>query len=110
FTNGIILRDPTTDPSLIDLSRHYTSDLSTPWLWRNEGISLSNILRGNIQLPGIPVRFDVRGVVQLTSKNMKPPFPARAPEIAVGQKGRFLHFLEGAVRKRPTNSRGSAIG
>lgn len=112
FTDGIIPRDPTVSPNLIDLSRHYTSDLRTPWLWRNDGLSLSNILRGSIQLRGVPVRFDVRGVIQLTSRNMKSPFPGRAPEIVVARKGRFLHFLEGAVlgRKRSADAHGNAIG
>jgi hypothetical protein len=112
FTNGILPREPATDANLIDLSRHYTSDLSTPWLWRNEGISLSNLVRGTIQLPTVPVRFDVRGVIQLRSQNMKSPFPAHATGIRVARKGQFLHFLEGAVpgRKRAADTHASAIG
>ena len=101
FTHGIRLRDPASDLNLIDLNRHYTSDLGSPWLWRNNAIDLSDIPRGSIQLAAVPVRFDVRGVIQLTSSNMLSPFPSRAGEIAVGRKGRYLHFLEGAVQGEP---------
>jgi hypothetical protein len=101
FTNGILPRDPARDLNLIDLSRHYTSDLSRPWLFRNNAIDLSAIPRGSVQLAAIPVRLDVRGVIQLTSKNMVSPFPSRVAGIAVGQKGHFLHFLQGAVQGEP---------
>jgi hypothetical protein len=116
FTNGIVLRDPATHPNLIDLSRHYTSDVSAPWLIGNGGIGLSDLTRGNIQLTTIPVRFDVRGVIQLASTNMLSPFPSRVVEIPVGRKGQVLHFLEGAVRgepftkRRTPNAAGTEIG
>jgi hypothetical protein len=116
ITNGIIRRDPGSGMNLIDLSGHYTSNLGTPWLWRNKAIDLSGIPRGSIQLATVPVRFDVRGVIQLTSKNMLSPFPSRVGGIAVGRKGQFLHFLEGAVqgepfgKKRAPDAPGAEIG
>jgi len=116
LTNGITQRDPATEPNLIDLRRHYTSGLGTPWLYRGGGISLSNMPQGRVQLTTIPVPFDVRGVIQLGSSNMLSPFPERATEIAVGQKSHFLHFLQGAVqgepfgRRKSADARGTAIG
>jgi len=86
------------------------------WLLKNGGSTLSAVPRGDVQLTGVPVRFDIRGIIQLTSRNMKSPFPARAPNVLVGRKGRFLHFLEGAVqgepfsRKPSEDARGTAIG
>jgi hypothetical protein len=97
-TNGLLPRAPGTSARLLDLDAHYIAVLQSPWLWRNpSGADLSELPRGVVSLSGAPVPFDVRGLIQLTSSTMIPPFPTNVDGIKVQQKCRRLHFLQGAV-------------
>jgi hypothetical protein len=115
FVEGIQPRDAGVDASLIDLSRHYTSGIRTPWLWRNRGHDFSGLKMGTVRFDNVPVSFDVRGVIQLTSTNMRSPFSERADGISISRRARYLHFIEGAVlgeinSRRDTLVPGAVIG
>ena len=95
-------RDPKAEPRLLDLSNFYVTALQSPWLWRNpRGHDLSALPQGTVQLPSLPVSFDVRGLVQLGGKNLFAPFPERVDGIPVRQKCQRLHFLQGAIYPDP---------
>jgi hypothetical protein len=109
FVEGVPPREPGTDASLIDLSYHYTSGIQTPWLWRNRGHDFSALKLGTIRFKEVPVRFDVRGVTQLTSTNMRSPFPKRADGLPISMRGRYVHFIEGAVQGEISGRRGTLV-
>jgi hypothetical protein len=101
--NGAIpKRDPKATPRLLDLSNFYISPLQSPWLWRNpRGQDLSALPQGTVQLPSVPIPFDVRGLIQLGGSNLFAPFPKRVDGIPVRQKCQRLHFLHGAIYADP---------
>lgn len=97
FTNGISPRPPGLDSRMVDLSRHYTCSMRSPWLWRNSGNDLVDLPDGAARLSTIPVELDLRGIIQLGANGMIAPFPAQSGPVPVQARGHALHFLEGAV-------------
>ncbi len=95
-------RDPNARPNLVDLSAHYTVALTEEPHARvgfPEGHNLSGLPRGLQRLGGI--EFDMRGLVHVSGAYLEAvanrlSFPRAVNHIAVGQRGRKLHFLQGA--------------
>jgi hypothetical protein len=97
-------RDPAATPQQIDLSAHYNLGLreSVDGL---EGNDLAELLPGVQTLAG--VHFDVRGIVRLGQKDGPSPSPESIRDIRVGQRCRWLHFLQAT----PSNSElGTQVG
>lgn len=104
-------RPPGTDPRQLDLGPYYVTALQIPWLWRNpRGADLAGLPLGDVQLDRVPVRFDIRGLIQLHTRSMIAPFPTRIDGILVGRTCRRLHLLEGAVDRTGREVAGKEIG
>jgi hypothetical protein len=94
-------RATNTPPALIDLGAHYNALLDQPWLPAAPGAPTNDLAA---LLPGVQrfngVSFDVRGLIQLSSRNLENQggrFPRLIDDLAIGQKAQRLHFLHGAV-------------
>jgi type II secretory pathway pseudopilin PulG len=89
-------RAANTSSNLIDLSRHYNAALSESWHPPGPGGAPANNLEwlpSGVQKFG-GVEFDVRGLIQLRSKQMNAPrYPLNVNNIKVDQKAGKLHFL-----------------
>jgi len=93
---SIPARDVGADPGMVDLTAHYNGALDESW--QRGGMAnnhLGDLPRGIQEFGG--VRFDVRGVVQLSGRLAEQQLSARFPKavegIAVGRQGAKLHFL-----------------
>src|SRR5438132_3678394 len=86
-------RDPAAKPQLIDLSKHYNAALTDVWHGDPPGNDLSTLPPGIHKFGG--TEFDIRGIVQLSSRALKlaiPDYPEGVNGIQVGLKARRLHF------------------
>jgi hypothetical protein len=82
-------------PQLLDLSRHYNASLADAWHGDPPGNDLASLPTGVHRLAG--VEFDLRGVVQLSSRAFKlaqPKYPEEVKGIEVGLKVQRLHLLQ----------------
>ncbi len=85
--------------NLIDLSRYYNARLTEGWHRQgNETWNVNDLAwlpRGVQRFANID--FDVRGLIQLSSKKMtNPRYPGSVQGIKIGRKTPRLHFLHGA--------------
>jgi hypothetical protein len=81
----------------IDLSNHYNGSVLKEWYpERARGSALASIRMGLQELAG--VRFDVRGVIQLSARDSFRLFPDATRGIKVDQKCQGIHFLHGTRR------------
>jgi class 3 adenylate cyclase/outer membrane lipoprotein-sorting protein/tRNA A-37 threonylcarbamoyl transferase component Bud32 len=90
-------REAAAKPRMIDLTRYFTCPLTESWTPGPSNNDLSSLPRGPQTLAGI--EFDVRGLVQLTSAEIKSKggtYPAKVG-IPLGGACRRLHFLQGAI-------------
>lgn len=105
-----------TPPTMIDLTRHYTSPLDRPFhpsFGDDTDLDFRNLRPGISEFGGI--RFDVRGVMQLRRLEVQGTFftlawrdlPVRVDGIPVGQRVQRLHLLHGTTGRCPD---GAAIG
>ena len=90
---GIPARDPASTPKQIDLGPFYNASLTNNWHGRREGNDLAELPRGLQTLDG--TRFDIRGVVQLTSDPslLGREYPTAKKGIPINQKVATIHFL-----------------
>lgn len=97
--NRIAPRDPKLPAELIDLSPAYTAPLTEKWYPGPSDNTLANLPQGLQTLAG--TRFDVRGLVQLSGKEIArygaDLYPVRVGDIPVERWVQRLHFLQGAV-------------
>lgn len=88
-------RAASATPRQVDLSAFYNAGLDEPWhSFVTPGNSLAELPRGLVSFDG--VRFDVRGVVQLSSSAMDKfviGYPPAVERIPVKQRCAGLHFL-----------------
>ena len=103
-------RTAETPVNLIDLSKHYNAALNDSW--HTGGISgndLSSVPQGVQEFAG--VKFDVRGLVQLSGKSaaeqLSVRFPKEVKNIRMGRACRQLHLLQAAGWPSPV---GTQIG
>lgn len=92
FGRMIPSRFPGAPPNLIDLTPYYNAALNQPW--HPGGNSLGSLETGLLQFGS--TFFDVRGVVQLSGKQLeraKMRYPESILGIEVNQSCRELHFL-----------------
>lgn len=101
-------RDEQCPPELIDLSAHYNGALGEDW--QVGGVpnnSLKNLPTGLQEFSG--VKFDVRGIIQLSGKgaeeNLQVKFPEAVNGIQVGMKGEQIHFLHAAAWSDPDGTK-----
>jgi hypothetical protein len=90
-------RDPRATPDQVDLSAFFNASLGKPWLLREPDQHLSALPPGLQELDG--VLFDVRGVIQLSSRGIRQlgeSFLERVGPIPLNRLCRELHFLIGA--------------
>jgi hypothetical protein len=104
---------PEPEGPYVNLLPHYNSGLETSW---HDGTtspinSLFGIPRGITELAG--VRFDIRGVLQLSGGALqgvnKFPWPQSVP-IAINRRCQKLHFLHAAAWPPPDRSTTPEIG
>jgi hypothetical protein len=90
---GIPARDPASTPRQIDLGGFYNALLTDNWHARLAGNDLAQSPRGLQTLDG--TRFDIRGVVQLTSSSAQlgREYPTVTTGIPINQKAATIHFL-----------------
>ncbi len=101
-------RAPGISSRHLDLSSHYNGALNESW--HRGGMpnnTLRDLPRGLHALGG--VSFDVRGVVQLSGRFAERELEIRFPEticdMAVGRKGKQLHFLHSCGWPSPAGTR-----
>jgi outer membrane lipoprotein-sorting protein len=104
-------RYPLTLPGMVDLTEFYNAPLTEPWHPGDPGNNLAALPGGILVFSGVP--FDVRGLIQLSSRSMLAAggdFPQRVTGIKLGQKCRRLHFLQAAAwRDQPGKRIGSYV-
>jgi hypothetical protein len=90
---------------MLDLTSAYNAALAEDWLSQDPRVAGNNLAK---LLPGTQTRvgteFDIRGVVQLSSKmlqELQPNFPDKLTGISVGKPCRKLHFVHGAAWAAP---------
>jgi serine/threonine protein kinase/class 3 adenylate cyclase len=101
-------RDPHLKATLVDLSRFYNAALDKDW-YGEPGGNLAMLPHGRTAVFA-GTEFDLRGLIQLSSQNLKadhPEFPERIRGIPLARKCRRLHFLHAALC---LESDGTAIG
>lgn len=87
-------RDAAAGPGLLDLSKYYNATLAES-RYGGTGNNLATLPRGLQTFAG--VKFDVRGVVQLSGKSAAlGKYPAEVKGIKVSQKCQRLYFLHAA--------------
>jgi WD40 repeat protein/serine/threonine protein kinase len=90
-------RDPATPSQSIDLSPYFNGTLDAESLYSPIPADkfLTEMPHGLQTLPGTgPIKFDLRGVVQLNNNDEVPGVPSSVEGIRIGQKCRRLHFLQ----------------
>ena len=101
-------RDPQAKPNHIDLSDYYNGSVDEAWL---QGVALNHfphLTKGMHNLAD--VQFDVRGVVQLSSQELRKrasQFPEKIVGIKVGRQCVSVHFLHATAWTTPA---GTQIG
>lgn len=103
-------RSPDADAGMVDLSAYYNAALDETW---HQGGLSDNSLRdlptGLQNIDGI--RFDVRGIVQLSGgqavRELQVKFPTEISGISVGHSARRIHFLHACGWQSP---QGTTIG
>jgi hypothetical protein len=89
-------REPGTPGELLDLTGHYNRSLK-PWIEGGLAESVAGLPAGQTNVAGWP--FDVRGVIQLGSRDYPMSHhPAAVSNIVVGFQCQSLVFLHGTVR------------
>jgi serine/threonine protein kinase len=92
------LRDSKATPAQLDLTPHYNALLTETWFESvPQDNSLSSMPQGLQSFAA--VTWDIRAVVQISSKSLRrnrPAFPEAVRDIQVGVGCRRLHFLLGA--------------
>jgi hypothetical protein len=109
-TQAIPERDSQADAKLLDLSAQYNGALTESWqvggLANND---LAALPRGIQEFGG--VKFDVRGVIQLSGREaltqLQVRFPKEVKNIKVGQTCQTLHFLQATAWAAPE---GTTVG
>jgi hypothetical protein len=104
---AIPTRDAAADTGMVDLTPHYNGALNETW----QAGGLANNHLGDLPT-GIQefgrVRFDVRGVVQLSGRQaeqqLRVRFPKAVTGIAVGRTGSRLHFLHACAWPAPAGT------
>lgn len=101
-------RDPQTPENLIDLSAHYNASPNDSWhSGATPGNDLASLAQGIQEFAG--VKFDVRGIVQLSGQDaaqqLSVRFPKNAAGIKIGQTCAQLHFLHGAGWQSPDGTK-----
>lgn len=94
FARMIPQRFPGAPPNMIDLTEYYNAPLSKTWHPGTPNNTLEALPTGVLQFG--TVFFDVRGVVQLSGKQLEKAggrYPQGILGIKVGQPCRELHFL-----------------
>jgi hypothetical protein len=91
-------RDAHAPAELIDLTPHYNASIKDNWHGGTTvGNDLASLPEGVYELAG--VQFDVRGIVQVSGRNLEQQRPATYPQevtsIKVERACRKLHFLQG---------------
>ena len=95
-------RELKTPQQCLDLTRFYSAMLSESWHGGREN-TLAELPSG-LQTFG-DVQFDVRGIVQLASRNSSSTnFPSEIRGIPVHQKCRAIHFLHAAAWGNPPDN------
>jgi hypothetical protein len=92
---GYPMRDPACGPEHVDLTKHYNGMLTKFWqtgLGAIAGNDLAMLPRGLQEFGGR--RYDVRGLIQLSSGMMPEVFPGDVTNIVVDQTCRAIHFLQ----------------
>jgi hypothetical protein len=107
---GIPKRDTNTPPELLNLSKQYNAGLKQPWHGSNRMTNtLANLPTGVQEFAG--VKFDVRGIVQLSGKKLLQQAAVRYPKevkgIPVKQSAAQIHFLHATAWSVPE---GTPIG
>jgi hypothetical protein len=92
---GIPDRDSKAGLQLVDLSSYYNAGVDQAWCTTNKmGNDLANLPHGLQTLAG--AKFDIRGIIQLTSTELdlvNPIYPSEVTDVRVGLRARQLHFL-----------------
>jgi hypothetical protein len=91
-------RYPLTLPGMADLSDFYNSSLDERWHPGEAGNNLSCLPSGILVFSGVP--FDVRGLIQLSSRTLQAvvgDFPQGVVGMKIGQRCRLLHFLQASA-------------
>jgi hypothetical protein len=96
-------RDPACAPEQLDLSAHYNATLTMAWHPYPPENSLSELPHGLCAFGDLT--YDVRGVIQLKSQMLTPPFPKEILGIAVRQQCRRIHFLHATAFEETPNTR-----
>ncbi len=103
LTNVVRDRFPARAPALsdwcLDLQPHFNAALDEDWHGRQwRGNNLLPLTAGRHVLGD--VEFDVRGIIQLSSRNLNssmPGYPTNVTGLAVGRASPRLHFLHAAA-------------
>jgi len=95
-------------PELIDLTDYYNAALGQVWHPSSGGVSGNSldIVPGLLLLGD--VIFDVRGIVQLSGRQLQADggnYPREIPRIHVGMACRQIHFLQACGWTSPENTR-----
>jgi hypothetical protein len=93
-SGGLPARQATTPPQCLDLSGHFTGQL-TESLQGFPGDDLAALLAGMHRFGSVP--FDVRGVIQLDGKSLPREYPLKVESIKVGRTCSRIHFLHGTA-------------
>lgn len=101
-------RDSQTSANLIDLTPHYNASPNDSWHEGGIGNNdLKSLPQGNRDFAG--VKFDVRGIVQLSGQGadeqLTVRFPKEIKSIAVDRPCSQLHFLQGAGWSSPDGTK-----
>jgi hypothetical protein len=96
-------RDPMTPEECLDLTRHYTAQLTESWHQGHEGNDLRALGQGLRQLDGI--HWDLRGLIQLRSVMVNDAaFPWAVTRIPVNRTCQRIHLLQGTGWSSPMSS------
>lgn len=96
LTTAIAARDSHASGNLIDLSAYYNASVNDSWhVGGLDGNDLSKIPQGIQELDG--VKFDIRGIVQLTGKGAEEQlsvrFPSEVKNIKIDRNCEQMHVL-----------------
>ncbi len=96
-----------TEARLLDLSKHYNAYLDEVWLPYPRECDLKSLPQGDQEIGG--VRFDVRGLAQLSATRLLAPYPTNVTGVKVGASSTKIHFLH-ATRPVPVRAPDMAVG
>lgn len=98
-TTHVSPRPSAAGPYQIDLSSYYNASLTKPWIRGESEKSLATLPLGVQKFRGIT--FDVRGLIQLSSRTLQaaaPEFPVAVTNIIIGRPCRRVHLLVGCTQ------------